>query len=259
MAFRDILADPQKYPDGLVINPQDGSQPFSLGEMRQFVSEQFREREARLQQAQNEVVEMYQKVQQGQGQPAPGAAPAPVDLSDFKKDPYLGPWVSDYERRATELSELKAQLAAIQKQNLEMATEYVEDRIGRDFSSLGTKDYTREQVLKYAMDNKIVNARGLPDLKKAFDRLDEPKRLERMQAEAMKKGEQEALTKNAMRALGPKAPRTPLPQTADRATNSNLRPFSGSEKFKNSPRSRIGNAVAQAAADPEIMNQFNAR
>jgi hypothetical protein len=195
--WKDILSDKNSYPDDFVVSVKIGGkdETLSLSEMRAYDTETrgaltadltrreqgLQKREKDVEQASIGLATVIEKAAANAGlsvdefiagkAPTKKVVAAAADLDE--NDPLVGTLVKQMK---TMQSRLDAQDTEIKKTRSDalgpMLTTYLEDYYEGKWEKLaptlpkGSK-VTREEALKYAQDNKLVDARGRLDLSKA--------------------------------------------------------------------------------------------
>jgi hypothetical protein len=202
-----LLADAQGYPDNTPITIGDKQIP--LGSFRQLnasertaLSDRLKGVEAKeteLNTRQQNIVDLAQKAQQAYAaaeearktattrQPEPGADPF--------ADPWLAPVKTEFSKRDKELEEIKGIAKNLQATITQAATVWAQDRWDREYDGLnfGKRDKkpTRDEILKFAQENKLVDRHGMPSIREAWNKMSEADRMEEARKEAIEKGREE--------------------------------------------------------------------
>lgn len=150
------------------------------------------------------VTEMYRKVMEaGGGEPA--APPRPVAPNtngspyDYAKDEYLGQFYNEFQEKAKAMEDVRAQIGQLAKVFQDTIQVYTQREVERQFSGAELPEgMDRDAVLRYAMDNRVLDRYGMPDVPTAISRITEPKRLEKMKQDAEKAGAERALKEAGM-------------------------------------------------------------
>ena len=197
MKWADVLKNSQQYPDDFVVSIKNGdkTETMTLSEMRTYDREHegeltrtltareqaIQKREKDVEQASIGLATVIEKAAANAGlsvdefiqgkAPTKKAVAAAADLDE--NDPLVGTLVNQMK---TMQARLDAQDTEIKKTRSDalgpMLTTYLEDYYEGKWEKLaptlpkGAK-VTREEALKYAQDNKLVDARGRLDLSKA--------------------------------------------------------------------------------------------
>ena len=197
MKWADVLKNSQQYPDDFVVSIKNGdkTETMTLSEMRTYDREHegeltrtltareqaIQKREKDVEQASIGLATVIEKAAANAGlsvdefiqgkAPTKKAVAAAADLDE--NDPLVGTLVKQMK---TMQARLDAQDTEIKKTRSDalgpMLTTYLEDYYEGKWEKLaptlpkGAK-VTREEALKYAQDNKLVDARGRLDLSKA--------------------------------------------------------------------------------------------
>ena len=206
-AITQLLQDAQGYPDNTPITIGDKQIP--LGSFRQLnaserqtLSERLKgveAKESELNTRQAAIVDLAQKAQAafaaaeearvkaGQRQDSPGADPF--------ADPWLAPVKSALEARDKKLEEATNLIKTLQATVGQAATVFMKREWQREYDGLNfgkrEKKPTREELLKFSQDNKIVDSDGMPSVRLAWDKMSEGDRLEEARQEALARGREE--------------------------------------------------------------------
>jgi len=231
--WADILKDAASYPDDFTVSLKDG-QTMTLADMRAYDREHegeltrtltareqdVKKREADLNNASIGLGTMLENLAAKTGMsvdeliagktPAKKAVAAAAELDEA--DPLVGTLVKELKAMKAELAETKGEIQKTRKDALgPMLTTYLEDYYEGKWEKLaptlpkGAK-VTREEALKYAQDNKLVDARGRYDLQKSIRDLTYDARVkadaEAMASEMRKKIEDERVLAAAPKPSG---------------------------------------------------------
>lgn len=148
-----------------------------------------------------QVRELYARVMEAQNnmpaRPAPGADGA----YDYSKDEYAGPIWKDVQ-------ETKSQIAQLAKAYQDMISSYAQREVYQKLSSIKERPdgLTDEQILRAAIDNKLVDRWGLPDVDASFSRLTEAQRIDKLKKESEEAGYKKAMTEAGMGHIGRPSP-----------------------------------------------------
>jgi len=264
----DILKD-KKLADDHKIQLAEGVE-ITLGELRSFDKEtrdalaksldeekarfakEVAQEKAALTKAQTEVAAAWAKLYGGDpdADARRSAGKADDPLAVLAADPLLGPIVQYVQKVETEkIGALNQQLGqvlqAVQTLAMTYAGEKLDDQWGGISAEASKAGHTLESLTKFAVDNRIVNRYGLPDLAAAWERIDAPSRAQRREAELRKEIEERVRAEYETRRV-PEAPAWARPTTG---------PVGGAEKvpFKVDPnRDLLGQALDAALADSDI-------
>jgi len=171
------------------------------------------------------------------------AAPPPNPSQDPFSDPWLAPVKAALEQRDKTLTELQNMHKQMLDTVRNAATIFAEDRWDREYSTLNfgkrEKKPTRDELLKVATDQKLVDRHGMPSISKAWDEMSKADREQAIREEEREKGREEG----RMAAL---ASRVPMPGVPG--------PGQAPQMPKRiSPDSDIlGDLAGEAIKDPEL-------
>lgn len=206
-AIKKFLEDTQGHPDSTPIKIGDTEIP--LGSLRQLNSserqslsdrlKQVETKETELNTRQQSIVDLAQKAQAAYQAAQEAQAKAGQRQTDPTADPFADPWLAPVKSALTErdkkLDEQAALLKSLQATLGQAATVFMKREWQREYEGLnfGKRDKkpTRDEVLKYAQENKIVDSDGMPSVRLAWDKMSEGDRLEDARREAQEKGREE--------------------------------------------------------------------
>lgn len=206
-AIKKFLEDTQGHPDATPIKIGDTEIPLgSLRQLnaseRQSLSDRLKQvetKEADLNTRQQSIVELAQKAQAAYQAAEEAKAKAGQRTVESSADPFADPWLVPVKAAFTERDKKLEEQAALIK-NLtatlgQAATVFMKREWQREYDGLnfGKRDKkpTREDILKYAQENKIVDGDGMPSVRLAWDKMSETDRLEETRREAQEKGREE--------------------------------------------------------------------
>lgn len=205
--IKKFLESAQEYPDNTPITI--GDQQIPLGSLRQLnasdraaLSErmtQAEKKEAELNTRQASIVDLAQKAQQAYEAAETARRTATTQQPNPGADPFADPWLSPVksalEARDKKIDDLTNLIKGLQGTVGQAATVWAQDRWDREYNSLnfGKRDKkpSREDVLKFAQENKILDNYGMPSIQRAWEKMSESDRLEQMRQEAIEKGREE--------------------------------------------------------------------
>ena len=207
-AIKKFLESATEYPDNTPITI--GDQQIPLGSLRQLnaserqtLSERLKgveSKEAELNTRQQNIVSLAQKAQEAyaaaeEARAKAGQAPPPNPGADPFSDPWLAPVKTELSKRDKELEEIRSIAKNLQATITQAATIWAQDRWDREYGSLNfgkrEKKPTREEILKFANENKLVDRYGMPSISEAWNKMSEADRLEELRKEALEKGREE--------------------------------------------------------------------
>ena len=195
--LQDVLLNREKYPDTQEIDI--GGQKMSLGDLRNDVipkgdmtkaTQKLSEEKRALEQNVTELQSAYQGLQ-GQlstllaGRTTADGTPARTSpLSDLEADPLLGPVIAELRAVRADLSKANDTNERLQRQQVEMATTYIQDGYRRRIAELQSKDAALDPhaLIQFAV------SRNMPDIDMAYQLMTEDSRLKQRETEAEKRG-----------------------------------------------------------------------
>lgn len=206
-AIKKFLESATEYPDNTPI--RIGDQEIPLGSLRQLnaaerstLSERLKgveTKEAELNTRQQSIVDLAQKAQAAyaaaeEARAKVGSQPPPNTADPFA-DPWMAPMKAELQKRDKELEDLKGQLKQALNTVTQTATIWAQDRWDREYGSLNfgkrEKKPTRDEILKFAQEQKLVDRFGMPSISEAWNKMSEADRLEELRKEALEKGREE--------------------------------------------------------------------
>jgi hypothetical protein len=221
-AIKKFLENAKDYPDTTMVTI--GDQQVPLSSLRQLNSsereslataiKQNADRATELDGQRTKILELAAKAQTAYNAAEEARAKASAvttPTENWREDPWQkGP--------AKEIDELKTQLAAAigKYNNLEQvafrfANIFNDDRNDRLYEGIDQakreKKYGKDDLIKYATDNKLLDRLGLPSMRLAFDKLTETERLEERDKTAFDKGREAG----RMEALAARMPQPGVP------------------------------------------------
>lgn len=206
-ALKKFLEDTQGHPDTTVVKIGDTEVP--LGSLRQLnaseresLSERIKAtetKETELNTRQQAIVDLAQKAQAAYQAAEEARAKAGQRQPNPSEDPFADPWLApvktaltERDKKIDELSKLAQSLQATlgQAATVFMKREWQREYDGLDFGKRDKKP-TRDDILKYAQENKITDGDGMPSVRLAWNKMSEGDRLEDARREALEKGREE--------------------------------------------------------------------
>lgn len=206
-AIKKFLDDTQGHPDSTPI--RFGETEIPLGSLRQLnaserqaLSDRIKQtetKETELNTRQQAIVDLAQKAQAAYQAAEEARAKASTRQPDANADPFNDPWLAPVKTALTDrdkkIEEQAALLKTLQATLGQAATVFMKREWQREYDGLnfGKRDKkpSRDEILKYANENKIVDGDGMPSVRLAWDKMSETDRLEEARNEAMEKGREE--------------------------------------------------------------------
>lgn len=208
--LQEILADPKNYADELTI--QIGDTPVPLGSLRsigkseqdRLTSELSKATEARTQaeKERENALSLSQKAAELNAalEARIAADPRGTPTQDqFETDPWYEPIrkrLSKYDEAVTKFNDAVSKLENMQKNQ---AIVYADRLWDSEYEGLKFTDKnrkTRDEILKFAAENKIVDKHGIPSVRLAWDKMTEVDRMaeaaEAARLEGIEQGKREA-------------------------------------------------------------------
>jgi hypothetical protein len=156
-------------------------------------------READINTRQQNVVDLAQKAQQAFAAAEEARVKLAANPPNPGADPFADPWLAPVKER---FSATEKRYEAIENQSKQVAAAltnaikfYMNREQGREYESINfgkrEKKPTRDELRKYAEDNKIIDSDGIPSLRLAWDKMTENERMEEMRQAAIEKGREE--------------------------------------------------------------------
>ncbi len=252
--IKKFLESATEYPDNTPITI--GDQQIPLGSLRQLNASErssletrlksVAEKETELETRQGRIVDLAQKAQAAyeaaEEARRKAGTPATVAGADPFEDPWLSPVKKELEKRDLSAKEQKDMLAQVVNMVRNAATIFSEDRWDREYDSLdfGKRDKkpTRDEILKFATDNNIVDRHKMPSIRAAWSKMSESDRIADREAIAREKGREEG----RMQAI---AARIPQPGVAGPGQSTGLPKVSNNDD-------PLGDLYTKSLEDPEL-------
>lgn len=207
-AIKKFLESATEYPDSTPIRIGETEMPLgSLRQLnsgeRQILSDRLKAvetKESELNTRQQTIVDLAQKAQAAyaaaeEARAKAGTQPPPNPGADPFADPWLAPVKSALEARDKKIDELTNQLKTTLTTVQQAATVWAQDRWDREYSGINfgkrEKKPTRDELLKFASENKLTDRHGMPSIEAAWSKMSEADRLEELRKEALEKGREE--------------------------------------------------------------------
>jgi DNA repair exonuclease SbcCD ATPase subunit len=205
--IKKFLAEAQAHPDSTPV--RIGDQELTLGDLRALDKQEREELNTRLANAkkleeevktrQGEVLDLSKKAQAAydaavEAQKKAGTPP-PASGADPFADPWLAPVKKALDERDAKIGELTNAIKQMVTVVGNAANTFSEDRWDRQYQTIDfgkrEKKPTRDEILQYAKDNKILDRFGLPSIAGAWDKMSEADRLEEVRKAEREKGREE--------------------------------------------------------------------
>lgn len=206
-AIKKFLESATEYPDNTPITI--GDQQIPLGSLRQLNAsdrsaladriKQVESKETELNTRQQNIVALAQKAQEAYQAAEEARKTATTPAAAPGADPFADPWLAPVkgaldarDKRMTELETLAKSLQATlgQAATVFMKREWQREYDGINFGKREKKP-SRDELLTYAQQNKIVDSDGMPSVREAWNKMSEGDRMEDLRQEAMEKGREE--------------------------------------------------------------------
>lgn len=265
MSWKTVLSDKAKFADDKKITFEGVE--MTLGELRTLNAEtqgelarkmeEVGKQRADLEAKQAEAAKFYQTVLEekqrltSQAAAQPAAANANAAQFDPFSDPAWQPVMKPIAERLAKAEANAKQVEDLRKAILDIATVWTRDRWHREYSALpelkddkGQARYQLEQLVKKAEAEKLVDPiTGIYDIRAAYDRLEEPRKLEALKKQAFEEGKK-AAEQAAFAAAMPRPGESSFTIQSTPAPGSNGKALSFDE------------AVQRAMSDPEIISNL---
>jgi hypothetical protein len=214
------IRDKKTYPDTMELVVGDGLK-MTLGELRQFQDAsgqdlaksldveraKIAEEQRKLAAAQEEVLNLYNRLQAAA---ETAAKPVATATTDWTQDPFFQP-IAKYLKENVEASVAKQaeQIAQFQKA-LGLGVKYITDTFSEMRYSAMPEDFRKEigydVAVKTAAEKKYLDSGGVPDVRKVYDEWRTPRErkaeAEKIREEAYSKARQDLLSNNLARPSG---------------------------------------------------------
>jgi hypothetical protein len=206
-AIKKFLDSAAEYPDATPI--KIGETEIPLGSLRQLnasertqLSERIKAAETKekeLDTRQQNIVDLAQKAQAAYqaAEEARKTATAPVvpNAADPFSDPWLAPVKGALETRDKKIEELTNLVKSVQGTLGQAATVFMKREWQREYDGINfgkrEKKPSKDDLLKFAQENKIVDSDGMPSVREAWNKMSEADRLEEARKDALEKGREE--------------------------------------------------------------------
>jgi hypothetical protein len=205
--IKKFLEDSKGYADSTPIRIGDTEIP--LGSLRQLnasertiLSDRLKQaeaKEAELNTRQQNIVDLAQKAQQAYEAAETARKTATTRQDTPGTDPFADPWLAPVKTALSErdkkLEEMTNLLKGLQTTVTSAAQVWAQDRWDREYGSLNfgkrERKPTREEILKFAQENKINDRYGMPSIQGAWEKMSEADRLAELSKEQFEKGREE--------------------------------------------------------------------
>lgn len=205
--IKKFLESATEYPDNTPITI--GDQQIPLGSLRQLnaaerstLSERLKgaeEKEAELNKRQASIIDLAQKAQQAYEAAETARKTATTQQPTPGADPFADPWLAPVKEalslRDKKLEEALNTIKALQGTIGQAATVFMKREWDREYNGLNfgkrEKKPTRDEILKFAQDNRIMDSDGMPSVRLAWEKMSEADRAEQIRQEALEKGREE--------------------------------------------------------------------
>jgi hypothetical protein len=257
----EALKDKKGFPDDTKFTSASGFET-TLGELRAFqdatgqdVAKQLADERTKLEaeqqavaKAQEEVVNLWTKLQEAAGKPPAKAA---AEGTDWRKDPFFQP-IAEYLDRdvMAKITELSNNYSQVQKA-LGLGVKYITDVISEQRYAMLPEDFRKEVgydvAVKTAADKKYLDAGGVPDVRKVHEAWQMPRERDaekkKIEDAAYARARQELMSNSLARPSG--LPTGAVPQ-ADPNAPKNIR--ESFQRLKEDPEflAQIYNLTGQA-------------
>jgi hypothetical protein len=249
----EALKDRKNYSDDTKFTSQNGFET-TLGELRAFQDAtgqdvakaievertKLAEEQKKLVQAQEEVVNLWTKMQAAQNSVV---QPTTTTATDWTKDPFFAP-VAEYLKANVEsqIAKQQEQITQFQKA-LGLGVKYITDTFSEmRYGSLPEefrKENPYEQAIKLAAEKRYLDSGGVPDVRKVYDEWQSPRQkkaeIEKVQKEAYDKARADLMSSQLSRPSG--------------------MPVSAPPNDPNAPKN-IRESFQRLKEDPEFLNQI---
>jgi multidrug efflux pump subunit AcrA (membrane-fusion protein) len=207
-----FLEDSKTYGDNTPVRIGDTEVP--LGSLRQLnaaerqrLADAVKQNEARQQELTKEreqVMNMAGKAQQAYqtAQETIAKAQAAIPAPQPSNNPFDDAWLQPVDKRLSPLEKEVAELKKLMQEGFKqrdtqfnnIATVWSEDRWDGQYRGLGPdfqkreKKPTKEEIVKYATENRIYDRWGIPDVRAAWEKMNEADRLEELRKSEYERG-----------------------------------------------------------------------
>ncbi len=256
-AIKKFLESATEYPDNTPITI--GDQQIPLGSLRQLNAsertalteriKQIETKETELNTRQQNIVDLAQKAQQAYAaaEEARKTATAPVvtNTADPFSDPWLAPVKAALEERDKKYGNVTDEIKKLQGIVGQAATVFMKREWQREYDGLNfgkrEKKPTKDELLKFAQENKITDSDGMPSIREAWNKMSETDRMDELRKEAMEKGREEG----RMEAMAARV-------TAPGVSGMGQPPADFGKKRITADTDVLGDLFAESMKDPEL-------
>jgi hypothetical protein len=202
--IKKFLEDAQGYPDTTMVRIGDTEVPLgSLRSLNKGEREQLAtaiktndDKARELDERQKKVIELAGKAQAAYDAAQAAAAKANATPPNPSNDPFSDPWLAPVKKeldgRDKTINELQNTVKQLSTVIQNAATIWSEDRWDREFTNLDfgkrEKKPSREELIKFATENKLFDRHGIPSVRAAWDKMSETDRLEELRKSEFEKG-----------------------------------------------------------------------
>lgn len=253
--IKKFLDQTKDAPDATEITIGDAKVPLgSLRALNSTERQQLADRlkaveakETELSRRQESVVDLAKKAQAAydaaeEARRTAGTRPA-APGEDPLDDPWLKPVKSEFSKRDSEIAELKTKLETALKTVTQISAIGLDDRWDREYAGIDQgkreKKLGREELLKFATDNRLVDRHGIPSIGAAWNKMSEGDR----QAEIAEKARNEGIEEGKRLAMAARV-------TPPGASGPGWGPPPGKDG-KPAPGD-LGDLAGEALKDPEL-------
>jgi hypothetical protein len=205
--IKKFLESATEYPDATPI--RIGETEIPLGSLRQLNASErssladrlkgVEAKETELNTRQTAIVDLAQKAQTAYAaaEEARRTATQPTVIpgADPFADPWLAPVKAALEARDKKYGGVEEAIKNLTQTVTQAATVWAQDRWDREYDGVNfgkrEKKPTRDELLKFAQEQKIVDRHGMPSIRGAWDKMSEADRIADTAAEAREKGREE--------------------------------------------------------------------
>lgn len=259
--IKKFLADTANHPDTTMVKIGDTEVP--LGSLRALNSDDRAELETAMKDVNTRRTEVEAKTKEvlEMSTRAQSVYQSATDLQRQLEDkikaagggganPWDDPWLKPVNERLTarekEIADLKEMLKTTIGAVSRAATIFADDRQEMEYSRIDwgkrEKKPTRDEILKFATDNKITDRHGMPSIAGAWHKMSEGDRLDQIRLEAEAKGRE----LGRQEALASRMPQPGIPGAG----------MSGALPKVDLNRGDLGDLYAESLKDPELRSMI---
>ncbi len=249
--IKDFLKNNEQYPDNTPVKIGDTEVP--LGSLRALNTEQRTQletaikentaRSAELEKQRASVLELAGKAQAAFDAAKTMSTRDNTPKENWRDDPWFKPVATDLDAASALIKTLQEENKKLTNSIASAASIWAEDRWDHEYESIDfgkrEKKPTREELIKFATENNLLDRHKIPSVRKAWEKMSEGDRL----ADAVKAAEEKGREAGRMEAIAARLPQPGVPGPGAQLPN----------KQRIGPDTDIlGDLWAEANKDPDL-------